>query len=162
MIKINRKEEVKIMIDISKKRGLILLLVLILLLILSACTIPKRFVGLKVDYRDPIFCECYNLPATCTTKTGDFRFEFELSESNVSGEYIIKGGATFVGTGAPRRLNKAESRFFLLNASNGVIIDNLSLNVAGSDPSARLPFKKTFKCEPFDAVGIGYQVTFVD
>lgn len=150
------------MIEISNKRGLILLVVLILSLILSACTISKPLVGLKIDYRDPIFCECYNLPATCTTKTGDFLFEFELSESNISGEYIIKGGATYQGSGPARRLNKSESRFLLLNVSNGVIIDNLSLNVAGSDPSARLPFKKTFKCEPFDAVGIGYQVTFVD
>ena len=145
----------------KEKRILILPVSLMLALFLLACSTPKAFVGKTISYNHPALCTCYNIPETCTTKLGNFLFEIAKSEGDNSGEYVINGNANWNSGATPRRIDTTESRFFLLLAEKGVIIDNIFLPTTGYD-LRRLPFKKTSKSQPFDAVVITYRIRVVD
>ncbi len=151
------------MIENRKKRILILPVALMLTLFLSACT--KPYVGMKANYIDPLFCTCNELPRTCITYTPAFTFDIIISKSDAPGEYVIEGGATYSGQGgfSTLRLGSAGgmqgSKFYLLLAKNGEIIDSLFLMPVGTDLDRRIAFnRKTFKSQDFDAVGIIYQI----
>ena len=145
------------MIERKKRRISVFLFAIMLTLSISACT--KRYVGRRVSYSNPYMCTCFNLPKACTTNTRHFTFDFEISKGDTPGVYVIEGGATYKGAGGFSTLREGSvGGFDLLLARGGEIIDSLSLMLRGTDLDHRISFRRTFKSQGFDAVGITYQI----
>jgi len=144
-----------------KKFSMIVLLMITLCLFLTQCNLPKRFVGGRIGYNHPKFCAIDQLPKTCTIQTEFFMVDFTISSGTEPGEYFITGGAKHQGASSFGQLvtgGEGTSKFYVLLAKDGVIIDSIIVMPRGKSLNLRLPFKKTFKCEPFDAAGFSYDI----
>jgi hypothetical protein len=100
--------------------------------------------------------------------TEHFAFSCEVSEGGADRKYIIEGNIRYKGAGGFRTLvnqpgaGYTGSRFRLILAKRGVIIDTVAINPGGQDLTRPLPFKTEFTSEPFDSLAISYSVTMRD
>lgn len=135
--------------------------VMAMLLCLSLSSCKKMYVGTKVGYFHPNFCTTYSFPKSCIIDTEHFTFDFTISVTDISGEYVIEGVATYHGQGGFDNLRTGgtnDSRFYILTTKGGEIIDSFMFSLHGSNIGRSLPFKKKFKTDYFDTVGIAYNV----
>ncbi|MCP4691454.1 MAG: hypothetical protein GY859_25645 [Desulfobacterales bacterium] len=126
----------------------------------SGCA--HKYVGRDVNVNTPFWCSSPDLPVSCVM--GDqgeaFVFEFTTSRGGVEGEYVVEG--TIDGTEGTLKsidaLVRSDCRFGLVLAKDGVVIDYIAFSPDGVYLSRKIPFKKTFTSEPFDAITITYNV----
>ncbi len=128
--------------------------------LVSACT--HKYVGRQVDVDTPFWCVSESLPASCTLgdESEAFLFDFTVSRGSVDGEYIVEGFMDG-SAGALKSIStlvRGQCRFGLVLARDGVVIDYISFSPDELYLSRKIPFKKTFTSEPFDAISISYNV----
>ncbi len=136
------------------------LAVISLIVFVSACA--HKYVGREVDARAPSWCSRSDSPASCALGNPDepYQFEFTVSEGSVEGEYIAEG--TMDGSEGSLKsitaLVESESRFGLVLAKDGVVVDYIAFSPTGGWVSGKAAFKRTFTSAPFDAVTVSYKV----
>ena len=115
----------------------------------------KQYVGMQVNTSG--WSQIYQLPAYCMQNDKWFVWKYSIEKGSKENEYILmgtadgsKGGAKSVGN-----LVLNESRFSLILANYGTVVDNISFVLRGSDITSPIPFEKKFECQsPFNAATI--------
>ena len=146
-------------LDSSKCFILIPMIVLILTFFLSSCA--KPYIGRRVNTYSSRWCSYYNVSKTCNIKDDWFVFEFTISNVQEDGKYLIEGTIdTSQGKAKSwTRIERKDSNFALILANDGVVTDYISFLPMGTYLGRKLPFKKRFETQPFDAITITWNVS---
>ena len=127
----------------------------LLAFILGCLACGKQHVGM--NYNTSGWSQIYQLPAKCTQNDKWFVWEFSIEKGSKENEYIFIGTADGSKRGAKSvgNLVIAESRFSLILANNGTVVDNIPFRLRGRDISSPIPFEKKFECQSsFNAAAI--------
>ena len=141
----------------GSRNGLILIT---LFLVINSVSCGKQFVGRQVNTQ--YWCQINALPATCVQMDKWFVWEYSIDKGSKENEYILigtadgsKGGAKSIGNIVPNK-----SRFSLIIANNGTVIDNIPFFLMGYDIHAPISFKRKFECQsPFNAAIIDWSAS---
>jgi hypothetical protein len=119
----------------------------LLAFILGCLACGKQHVGMQ--YNTSGWSQIYQLPAKCTQNDQWFVWEYSIEKGSKENEYILIGTADGSKKGAKSIGNivLAESRFSLILANNGTVVDNITFLLRGWDISSPIPFKKKFECQ---------------
>lgn len=134
-----------------------------LLTVLIVCSMAliscgKRYVGLTVDTRsNPYWCNISSLPYTCRngTEKDICIVNSTIAKGTAEGRYIAEGvvdfsQGTFKSWG---NLQDAGTRFAIVLAKDGVIVDTHSFMLRTMGSAKEVPFSVDFECPGgFDAV----------
>ena len=127
----------------------------LLAFILGCLACGKQYVGMQVNTSG--WSQIYQLPAKCTQYDQWFVWKYSIEKGSKENEYTLigtadgsRGGAKSVGN-----IVLAESRFSLILANNGTVVDNIPFRLRGGDINAPIPFEKKFECQSsFNAAAI--------
>ncbi len=119
----------------------------LLAFILGCLACGKQHVGMQ--YNTSGWSQIYQLPAKCTQNDQWFVWEYSIEKGSKENEYILIGTADGSKKGAKSVGNLVlnESRFSLILANNGTVVDNITFLLRGWDISSPIPFKKKFECQ---------------
>ena len=137
------------------RRNIAVLTTLLCLSMTISC--GKRYVGYRIDQGSPIWCHYINGENHYTRDIGGLVFDFTIKEGQDDGEYIIDGHID-PSQGKVKswdRMIPEKSRFNMIVANDGVIVDNISFRpiTAYGGLSSKMPFNfKYISPEGFDAV----------
>lgn len=127
------------------KRLVIPVVLVICGLVMVSC--GKRFVGEQVGFAGDDWCHyAENIDdgvQRCVIKREWIEFEFQISKRENVGEYLIEGTMDLSkGTvKSANKMNEAKSRFSMLVASGGKIVDNVSFRpVYTGNIGEKMPF----------------------
>ena len=149
-----------------KGTSIILAMMALCVGLISGCT--KRYVGKPVNYNWEGWCvytaNDNNGEKHCRVPSGALIFDLTITKSDVQHEYIIDG---FVDPtqGAVKswdRMVGEKSRFNMVVANDGVIVDNVSFRprTAYGGLGSKMPFTiKYTSAEGFDAVSFYWSMT---
>lgn len=144
---------------ICVRNGLILIT---LFLVINSVSCSKQFVGRQVNTNTQYWCQINALPSTCVQNDKWFVWEFTIEKGQSENEYILEGTADPSRSGA-KSFNVIllhESRFSLILANNGTVVDNISFRLIGNSIDSSISFNKKFECEmPFDAGSIYWEAS---
>ena len=137
------------------RKLIIVLITLLCLSIMISC--GKRYVGYKIDHSSPAWCQYANGEKRYTKDIGGLVFDFSIKEGQGDGEYIIDGfiDPTQGKVKSWDRMIPEKSRFSMLVANDGVIVDNVAFRpiTPYGGLSSKIPFTiKYISPEGFDAV----------
>ena len=132
----------------------------LLALILGCLACAKQYVGKQFNTSG--WSQIYRLPANCTQTDEWFVWKFSIEKGSKENEYILigtadgsRGGAKSIGNIVPNK-----SRFSLIIANNGTVIDNIPFFLMGYDIHAPISFKRKFECQsPFNAAIIDWSAS---
>jgi hypothetical protein len=127
----------------------------LLAFILGCLACGKQYVGMQVNTSG--WSQIYQLPAKCSQYDQWFVWKYSIEKDSKENEYTLigtahgsRGGAKSVGN-----IVIAESRFSLILANNGTVVDNIPFRLRGGDINAPIPFEKKFECQSsFNAAAI--------
>ena len=130
---------------------------LLLSFILGCLACGKQHVGMH--YNTSGWTQIYRLPANGTQTDQWFFWKFTIERGSKENEYILigtadgsRGSAKSVGNIVPNK-----SRFSLILANNGTVVDNIPFMLSGTDVNAPISFKRKFECQsPFNAAIIDW------
>jgi hypothetical protein len=109
----------------------------------------KEFVGRQVNTNTQYWCQINALLSTCAQEDKWFVWEYSIEKGSKENEYILKGTADGSRGGAKSIGNivLSESRFSLILANNGTVVDNINFRLGGNEINAPVSFKKIFECQ---------------
>jgi hypothetical protein len=131
--------------------------VTILMFLTMTVSCGKQYVGYKIDHGSPVWCHYINGENHYTKDIGGLVFDFIIKEGQGDGEYIIDGyiDPTKGQVKSWDRMIPEKSRFSMLVANDGVIVDNISFRpiTPYGGLGSKMPFTiKYISPEGFDAV----------
>ena len=132
----------------------------LLAFILGCLACGKQYVGMH--YNTSGWSQIYQLPAKCTQNDQWFVWKYSIEKGSKENEYILKGTADGSRGGAKSVGNivLSESRFSLILANNGTVVENINFRLRGNEINAPVSFKKIFECQSsFNAATIFWSAT---
>jgi hypothetical protein len=141
------------------KKGVVIVSLIAACLILFAC--GKRYVGQIVNTKAPAWHRVGTLPDQGhIANVGPLVVDFQIETGDGPGNYIVTGEFD-ASTGSAKSWSNIlpeKSKFSMLIASEGMVVDNISFLVRGENLNQPLPFRITFHCDkPIEAVAFWYQ-----
>lgn len=134
--------------------------------LIAACA--KEYVGRRVSYGNSFWCQFHSLPHNCTQVDDWLTIKYDLKTSG-NGRYLLigemhyKGSTGFSSISTRSHPDYPPSRFMLILANGGVIVDQIAFTPQSYDLSSTIPFERKFESQtPFDAAMIYYQMTVRD
>ncbi|MFZ7128137.1 MAG: hypothetical protein ACOWWM_18430 [Desulfobacterales bacterium] len=129
------------------------------LLFLTGC--GKPYVGQTTNYNHPAWHRVYSIP--CSGKidgTGPLIVNFKLERTEQPNGYRVTGefDPTHGEAKSWDHILVEKSRFSMLISEHGIIVDNISFMVHGTNLGRPLPFRFEFQTEfEIDAVAFDYE-----
>ncbi len=138
----------------KRDNRIVLIAILSIMTILSSCA--DRYIGKEVD--TSYWWQVGSLPASALIGNEDdyLVFEITISKGEAEGEYLLEGNVdpTIGKAKSWTHFQTNKCHFSLLLAKDGVITERVSFIPVGSSLGRKLPFKKKFNANPFDALTI--------
>ena len=128
----------------GSRNGLILIT---LFLVINSVSCGKQFVGRQ--FNTQYWCQITTLPSTCVQKDECFFWEYSIEKGSKQNEFILKGTADG-SRGSAKSIGNivlSESRFSLILANNGTVVDNINFLLLGNEINAPVSFKRIFECQ---------------
>jgi hypothetical protein len=140
------------------KRKTAIVSLIVICMIFVAC--GKRFVGRLVDTNHPAWHQVRDLPDHGRiTDMGPLDVDFTIASGANPGDYIVTGefDASAGSAKSWSYVYPSKSKFSLLIASEGMVVDNISFMIREESLSRPLPFKIEFHCDkPIEAIAFWY------
>lgn len=139
------------------RNGLILIT---LFLVLNSVSCTKQFVGRHVNTDAQFWSQINALPSTCEQSDQWFVWKYTIEKGQSENEYVLKGTADPSRGGAKSFSNIVghESKFSLILANNGTVVDNIRFRLSGGSMGRPISFNRKFECEmPFDSGAIYWE-----
>jgi hypothetical protein len=140
---------------------------LMVTLLLFGCA--KEYVGKTVDYRRAPWCELKSLPRENCTQTDDWMtitYELERKGNNtllLNGKMQYHGPSSFSRLSTRSHPDYPPSRFMLILAKRGVIVDQIAFTPQSDSLQGSIAFERQFEVkQPFDAALIYWQATVTE
>jgi hypothetical protein len=121
----------------------------------------KRYVGKLVNTNHPAWRRVGSLPDHGhIANVGPLVADFQIESGEAPGHYIVTG-AFDASAGSAKswaHVMPEKSKFSMLIASSGLVVDNISFMVRGTDLGQPLPFRIEFYCDkPIEAIAFWYE-----
>ena len=128
---------------------------LLLAFVLGCLACAKQYEG--KHYNTSRWSQIYQLPAKCTQTDKWFDWKFSIEKGSKINEFILIGTADGSKKDAKSftHIVLEKSKFSLILANNGTVVDNISFHLIGTDINSPISFKRRFECQSsFDAAAI--------
>lgn len=141
------------------KTNCLILLLIVVSSVLLGC--GKRYVGQLVNTNAPAWHRIEKIPDQGRiSNVGPLVTNFRIERGEGAGDYVVTGNFD-ASTGSAKSWSNilpGKSKFSILIASSGMVVDNIPFIVRGDSLSQPLPFKIEFHCEkPIEAIAFWYK-----